>query len=272
MSQREKSTKSGTAHHESALGYLKRGWAVVPAGEGEKRPIVRWQRFQHEMPTEKQVTGWFARWPRANLAVVTGEISGVVVVDIDPKHGGMESLEALEARHGPLPNTVESISGGGGRHLYFAYPGREVRNRVGLAPGIDMRGDGGCIVVPPSIHPSGKRYRWKSGHSPGDVDLAPLPVWLEQPRFGGGDPEGHPSAYWRALAQEGVREGQRNTTVASFAGHLLWHGVDPDVAMELLLSWNRVRCKPPLDDDEVIQTVRSIVRTHRRSRQSGLKS
>lgn len=262
MAKRSKDAVGDIDHLEAALGYLKRGWSVIPAGERTKRPIVPWQKFQHEMPSEQQVGKWWERWPKANLAVVTGEISGIVVVDIDPKNGGTKSLVRMEKRHGSLPETVETVTGGGGRHIYFAHPEREVRNRAGLAPGIDMRGDGGCIIVPPSVHPSGKRYRWKPRHAPGQVNLAPLPVWLEQPRFGSDNPHGHPLAYWRALAHEGVKEGQRNSTVASFAGHLLWHGVDPDVVMELLLSWNRVRCKPPLDDDEVIMTVQSIQRTH----------
>jgi hypothetical protein len=264
MAKSDKDTGAGLGHLEAALGYLERGWAVIPAGERAKRPIVPWQKYQHEMPARGQVSKWWERWPNANLAVVTGAISGIVVVDIDPKNGGTDSLKVMEKRHGSLPETVESITGGGGRHLYFVHPGHEVRNRAGLAPGIDLRGDGGCIIVPPSVHPSGKRYRWKPGHAPGQVEIAALPVWLEQPRFGGDNPQGHPVAYWRALAQEGVKEGRRNATLASFAGHLLWHGVDPDVAMELLLAWNRVRCKPPLDDQEVIMTVQSIERTHRR--------
>lgn len=264
MATQGKDLNNDTAHLNAALGYLKHGWAVIPAGERTKRPIVPWQKFQHEMPTEQQVTKWWERWPKANLAVVTGDISGIVVVDIDPKYEGAESLADMETRHGVLPETVESLTGGGGRHIYFAHPGREVRNRVGLAPGIDMRGDGGCIIVPPSVHPSGKPYRWKPRHGPGQVSLAPLPIWLERPRFGADNPQGHPLAYWRALAHEGVKEGQRNSTIASFAGHLLWHGIDPDVAMELLLAWNRVRCKPPLDEDEVIMTVQSIERTHKK--------
>jgi hypothetical protein len=247
---------------EAALGYLERGWAVIPAGERTKRPIVPWRRYQHEIPSEKAVNEWFNRWPRANLSVVTGEISKIVVLDIDPEHGGETSLSALEARHGQLPETVEAVTGGGGRHIYFRHPGREVRNRAGLAPGIDLRGDGGSIIVPPSIHPSGNPYFWKKGCSPEETGIAPLPVWIEQPRFSDDGPQGHPLAYWRGLVREGVSEGQRNNTIASFAGHLLWHGVDPDVVMELLLSWNRVRCKPPLDDDEVIRTVQSIERTH----------
>ena len=80
-------------------------------------------------------------------------------------------------------------------------------------------------------------------------------------RHGGGG-VGHPLAYWRSLVKEGVAEGRRNATIASFTGHLLWHEVDPDVVMELMLAWNQMRCRPPLDDEEVIRTVRSIERTH----------
>ena len=73
---------------------------------------------------------------------------------------------------------------------------------------------------------------------------------------------GHSIAYWQQLVKEGIGEGERNDTIASLTGHLLWHGVDTDVVMELLLCWNRVRCSPPLDDDEVIRTVQSITRLH----------
>lgn len=263
MGVRDDSLAGNGAHLEAALGYLKRHWAVVPAAERQKHPIVRWRRFQHRLPSEEIVTGWFERWPNANLAVITGEISRIVVVDIDPVHGGDASLAAFEARYGSLPKTVEAMTGGGGRHLYFAYPGHEVRNRVGLAPGIDLRGDGGCIIVPPSVHPNGKRYRWKIGAAPGQIPLAPLPIWLEHPRFSDDITRGQPLAYWRSLVHEGVKAGQRNTTIASFTGHLLWHGVDPDVVTELMLVWNRVRCRPPLDDDEVIRTVGSIERMQR---------
>lgn len=266
MSTRD-SAAAADDHLKAALSYLDLGWAVIPAGERMKRPIVPWQRYQHEMPSRNAVSEWFSRWPNANLSVVTGEISGIVVVDIDPKNGGDDALAEMEKGHGKLPETVEAVTGGGGRHLYFRYPGRETRNRVGLAPGIDMRGDGGSIIVPPSIHPSGNPYRWKKGRAPGEIPIAELPVWLEQPRFKGDGSQGHRLAYWRELVREGVKAGQRNNAIASFAGHLLWHGVDPDVVMELLLSWNRVRASPPLDDDEVIRTVLSIERTHGQSGQ-----
>jgi Bifunctional DNA primase/polymerase, N-terminal len=214
MSQHDEARSDDGCHLEAALGYLKRGWAVVPAGERTKRPIVPWQAYQHRMPSEAEVTAWFERWPRANLAVICGAISGIVVVDIDPKNDGDRSLAALETRHGPLPATIESMTGGGGRHVCFAHSGREVRNRVGLAPGIDLRGDGGCIIVPPSVHPSGKRYRWKAGRAPGQVGLAALPVWLEQPRFSGDGPKGkrltNDLSVWGSFFLDGLgSEGRR---------------------------------------------------------------
>ena len=102
-----------------------------------------------------------------------------------------------------------------------------------------------------ALHPSsGKPYRWQQGRAPDEIALAPLPDWLLAPRFGGSS-QGRPLPYWRNLVHEGVSEGRRNWTIASFTGHLLWHGVDPDVTMELMLAWNRVRCRPPLEDEEV---------------------
>jgi hypothetical protein len=252
-------SRTEDASLRAALAYLARGWSVVPAAERGKRPIVRWQTFEERYPTESQVRRWFERWPSANLSVVTGAISGIVVLDVDPRHGGEESLKQLALSHAELPETVEAATGGGGRHIYFKHPGFEVRNRAGLLPGLDLRGDGGVIIVPPSIHPSGKPYRWRKGHGPDEIAFAPLPDWLLSPRFGGSS-QRHPLSYWRNLAREGVSEGQRNATITSFTGHLLWHGVDPDVALELMLAWNRAYCRPPLEDEEVTRTVRSIER------------
>lgn len=253
----------------AALDYLARGWAPLPMVPHSKRPLIPWRELRTRMPGAAEVRGWFAAWPSAGVAVVTGAISGLVVLDIDPAHGGAESLAAIEERHGAVPPTVESRTGGGGRHLYFAHPGGEVRNRVGLAPGLDLRGDGGIIIAPPSIHPSGKPYLWRKGHAPGEIALAPLPVWLLRSRFGDEGQLGHSLAYWRELVREGVGEGRRNATLASFTGHLLWHGVDPDVVMELMLAWNQTRCRPPLPEGEVVRTVQSIERTHRRNQEEG---
>lgn len=248
----------------AALRYAARGWSVIPAEARGKRPLVAWQPFQQHAATADELAAWFRRWPRANVAVVTGAISGIVVLDVDPPHGGTESLAEAEALHGPLPATLEARTGGGGRHLYFAHPGGIVRNRVGLAPGLDLRGDGGCVIAPPSVHPSGARYAWAAGVGPGDRAPAPMPRWLRLWVHDDPARPGHPAAHWRALAHEGVPRGKRNATIASFTGHLLWRGVDPAVVLELMLGWNRLRCRPPLPDDEVARTVESIVRMHER--------
>lgn len=121
---------------------------------------------------------WWNTNPNSNVAIVCGR-SGLIVIDIDAKSKGYESLKRMEAGHGKMPETITALSGGGGMHLYYAHPGlQKVRNRVGLYPGIDVRADEGRIVAPPSRHKSGDRYRWESGKSPWDIAAAPIPRWL----------------------------------------------------------------------------------------------
>ncbi|MGD0333076.1 MAG: bifunctional DNA primase/polymerase [Xanthobacteraceae bacterium] len=245
---------------QAAAFYLTRGWSVLPLRHGEKRPLIRWEMLQQARADAQTVAQWFTRWPDVNVGIVTGEISNLIVLDVDPKHGGDDSLAELERRYEPLPETVEAHTGGGGRHLYFAHPGGFVPNRAGLAQGIDLRGDGGYIVAPPSLHPSGQLYTWAPGRSPEQMMPAALPRWL---LFAGRGPRVRRSlGDWRQLVHDGVSEGERNTTIASLTGHLLWHGVDPQVALELMLAWNRQRCRPPLDDEEVARVVASITRLH----------
>ncbi len=249
--------------YASALAYAARGWSVIPIEPRGKRPLVAWQQFQQRRAGADEIAAWFARWPNANVGIVTGAVSQLAVIDIDAQHGGLQSAAAIEQQYGALPRTPEAITGGGGRHLYFAHAQPPLHNRVGLRPGIDLRGEGGCVVAPPSVHPSGRRYAWASGRGPDDVPLALLPPWwfdLTRAAARGGHGPGH----WRDLVRAGVAEGERNSTLASLTGHLLWHGVEPQVALELLLAWNRVRCRPPLPDDEVAQVVQSIARLHER--------
>jgi hypothetical protein len=255
--------RAGGDIRAAALAYAARGWSVIPIEPRGKRPLVPWLELQSRRAAAEEIDGWFGRWPDANVGLVTGRVSGLVVVDVDPRHGGAGSLERLREAHGPLPLTVEAETGGGGRHLYFAYPGVVLANRVGILPGIDLRADGGCVVAPPSRHPSGRRYRWAPGRGPDEASLAALPAWALPAAHGDG-PRGHPPAHWRELVRGDVVEGTRNNTLASLAGHLLWHGVDPPVVLELLLAFNRVRCRPPLPDDEVAQVVASITRLHER--------
>lgn len=250
---------------KAALDYGRLGWSVIPIEPRGKRPLIRWQVYQHRHPDATEVADWYRHWPDANIAIVTGVVSGLVVLDLDPRHGVDASLQELERKHGPIDETVEARTGGGGRHLYFAHPGEILHNRVGIAPGVDLRGDGGYVVAPPSVHASGEPYRWE--RSPDVCRLAPLPGWLSEASEVQSR-RGHPLTYWRRLLREGVGEGERNNTIASLAGHLLWHGVDPEVATELLLTWNATRCRPPLEPEEVVRTVASITRLHQQGEDS----
>jgi bifunctional DNA primase/polymerase-like protein/primase-like protein len=245
----------------AAVHYVQLGWSVIPIQARGKRPLVPWLEFQQRIASTPEIDRWFTQWPEANIGIVSGGLSGLIVIDVDPTHRGSDSLESIARKYGPFPPGIEATTGGGGRHLYFEHPGRSLPNRAGLFPGIDLRCDGGYVVAPPSVHPSGARYRWVAKHGPDDQPLPPLPGWtlhLLQPDR----KRGHSVRYWRTLVREGVEEGARNSTLASLAGHLLWNGVDPDVALELMLAWNRVRCRPPLADEEVATVIDSIARRH----------
>jgi hypothetical protein len=245
----------------SALAYGARGWSVIPMRPCGKRPLLAWREYQQRIAGADEIARWFRRWPDANVGVVTRRISGIVVVDVDIRHGGPHSVVDAEARNGPLQDTVEAATGGGGRHLYYPHPGPVMANRVAMRSGVDLRGDGGGVIAPPSAHPNGKRHTWATGRAPGDVALAPLP-----PHFGGAcvapPALGRSRGHWRRRVRGGVGEEARNNTIASRSGHLLRRGVDADVACELMLAWNRSHCRPPLADAEVVRVVGSITRLH----------
>ena len=178
------------------------------------------------------------------------------------------TLRRLEAEHGALPPTVEAITGNG-RHIYFAMPDTPVRNTASkIGDSIDTRGDGGYVLVPPSVHPSGRCYAWSVDSA---STFAAAPDWLlakiGKPNGNGAMPT--PPAQWRDLVLGGVGEGRRNDTVTRLAGYLLRRHIDPVVALEFLAAWNAVRCQPPLDAAEVAGIVDSIAGRELKRRGAG---
>src|SRR3546814_8370338 len=127
---------------------------------------------------EALIRRWWSSWPAANVAIRTGQASGLVVLDVDPDHGGEETLAQVIEQHGPLPPGRTIQTGGGGRHLYLRHPGGVVRNDAGrkLGAGIDIRGDGGYVLAPPSRHVSGGRYAVVQRGG----ELPTLPGWLDR--------------------------------------------------------------------------------------------
>jgi hypothetical protein len=157
----------------AALEYAGCGWPVLPLVPRGKVPLVR-HGLKDASTDPEQIHAWWQRWPAANVGIITGPASGLLVVDLDGD-AGLGSWARLEAAHDAVV-TVEAETGGGGIHLLLEYPATvELGNTSGrLGEGIDTRGKGGYIVAPPSIHPSGRAYLWL----PGVAELAPAPRWL----------------------------------------------------------------------------------------------
>lgn len=273
-------------NQRAALHYAKAlGWRVFPvhsihdgrctcgrrcASPG-KHPLTR--RGLHDATTDPAaIRSRWQRWPWANIGIATGEESGMFVLDVDGATG-RDSLQDLEAENGRLPDTVESLTGGGGRHILFRYPTFPVRNSTNhIAPGLDIRGDGGYIVAPRSLHVSGRRYEWEAMSRPDEVALAPAPEWLLNALFQVIEDNGQARAVsvdeWRGLGR-GVAEGGRNNAIARVTGHLLRRYVNPSLTLQLVLAWNEAYCSPPLAASEVVRTVNSIARNELRRRQGG---
>lgn len=149
---------------ESALYYEKLGLAVFPLAPRSKKPLTH-NGCKDATTDPGQIEAWWSRWPDANIGIATGsKSSGLVVIDLDVDEdkgiNGYEVLTAWQQEHGTLPETAMSITGRGGYH-YLYRDAAQWKNRAGLYEGVDIRGEGGYIVAPPSIHPNGRRYEWE---------------------------------------------------------------------------------------------------------------
>jgi len=213
-----------------------------------KHPIPR-SGVKEATCDKAQIAEWWRLYPDANIGIATGQ--GLLVVDIDPRSGG--SLEALNAVV-PLPTTAILRTGGGGLHLYFSYdPTLTIRNSASkLAPGIDIRGENGYVVAPPSIHASGNRYRWdkRGGYIPAPATLLQLLMDKAPTRPAAKEtPQGPASLF--------VTEGKRSSTLVSLAGSLRNQGANEEALLIVLQAMNKGCCQPPLSDAEVRQICKS---------------
>lgn len=205
---------------------------------------------------ELRIQAWWSQWPDANVGIITGAKSGLVILDIDPRNGGDDSLAELERTHGLLPKTIESLTGGGGQHLFFQHPGGSIKSNS-LAEGIDIKADGGYVVAPPSSHRSGEPYRWEGAGHPNDVPLAALPGWLHAQLAKG---FANPSIPSPGSSSEKIQSEHRNKTLASLAGAMRRQNADESTIQQALRTHNQQCCDPPLPDAEVNQIAGSIAK------------
>lgn len=245
----------GASLLETARDYLACGWAVIPLAG--KLPLVSWKEFQSRRPGQDELTTWFAGETHATgIGVVTGRISGLVVVDCDSR----QDAEFWQLEHGSSPLVVDT--GGGGVHFYYALSGDELRNRVRLlGRQIDLRAEGGYVTAPPSLHPSGARYVWRTCN----YDKA-LPVfdaaWLkaaDQEKKRAFNPAAVPVrkavAYVHKIHAV-AGEGGHNATFRA-ACKLRDAGLNKDEALAILSEWNETNATPPWSAQELQHKIES---------------
>lgn len=246
-----------------ALKYAERGWKVFPLRPRDKIP------FPSDELADEQGRGgfwvatgdadtirkWWSRWPNANIGVATGAVSNLVVLDVDAGHNGETTLANLLVTYGDLPPTPRTDTGGGGHHYIFSHPGQPLHNSAGkVGEGLDIRGDGGYIVVPPSVHPSGRKYAWPAQPN---VQPATMPEWLIRLATKQEIPQ------VQAVEREAgttIRHGSRDMTLASLAGTMRKRGMDYESILAALSVENATKCDPPLSEKDVARIAKSITR------------
>lgn len=237
------------------------GWAVFPVSSKNKRPLT-----PHGCKDAKRDPGairsWWKKWPDAGVGIATGSISQLIVIDedLDENKGydGFAEVRRWERDHAPLPDTVTAITGRGGSHLYFHYAGSDIGNRAGILDGVDVRGEGGYVVAPPSLHPNGTEYKWEN--APEDTEIAELNDTVKEFLQIGGKEKQSEEKF--QLPQQ-IPAGARNDTLYRFACSLQAQGIPDEAITAAVHETNRLRCAEPLTNDELTQIIRSAL-THQK--------
>ena len=255
----------------AALAYAAQGLIVLPmhgaTGDGRctcgdrtcksiaKHPRVSWKPYQNRAPDAKRIKQWWTKWPTANVGLITGAASGLVVVDIDGEAGWQALADAgIDLTKVRTPTAVT----GRGTHVYVQYPtGARIETRAGVLPKVDIRADGGLVVAPPSVHASGRVYAWEEGLALGDLELAetdlawaaqtpaPAPVDRGAWRLGVADaidPRVRTAANVALAAIAEATEGERHAVAleatARLAGFVNNNLADEDILLaKALMAW-----------------------------------
>jgi hypothetical protein len=234
---------------DAALKYAKKGFSVIPVSF-IKRPLVDWKRYQDEIASSETIEVWWRQFPLANVGIITGKISGISVVDIDPRNGGTNEL--LKDC-----NTPNCTTGGGGAHYYFQNT-EYTKSIKDIYPGIEIRAEGNFVVAPPSKSDKGS-YIWNL--SIDDVPLAPLPEFLKE------EIQKHTQKRMKLERVinnkffQKISQGNRNDAFTRFAGQLF--AIYPkeywdNSCFEIAKMYNESKLDPPLSSEELTKTFESI--------------
>lgn len=252
---------------EAAHDYVERGLAIIPLGVGKKEPVTK-SGLNDWTDNPGQIDVWWGQGehagkrgnPSYNIGMACGQVSGgIIAIDLDchsDEANGLHFLHDWEVEHGKLPETWTQITGSGGKQLFYR-AGQDIRNSANGEIGVDVRGNGGYVVLPPSLHPCGDCYEWSI--SPDDMDVADADdkvydfiraVSKTKKRGDGWNAEktGIPSE---------IKE-NRNETLFSLGRSFLSRGTGHDEVATLIRSLNATICRPPLPADEVEKLIGSI--------------
>jgi len=226
---------------------------------------VKWESYQTTPATVAEWDAWLAETPDLNVALVTGGLSGVTVVDVD----GPEGMASMRPVADQLPKTLLQQSPHGW-HMFFRYQAG-IRNKARLMPGVDVRGEGGYVLVAPSRLPDAA-YRWARR-----VELQPFPAWLAASKPDSADPAKPPKGptpteqpRWVASALTGgAPSGQRNAVATRLAGYFFGHGHPDDVVRSMMEPY-RLACRPPMETGELDGVIRSVARYRRFAASAGV--
>ena len=235
---------------DNSLNYTKLGFKIFPIVPKGKNPLTLHGHKDASCDVDR-IKQWWAQYPDANIGLPVGKEQGICVLDIDPRNGGDESFRRMVVAFGPLPQTVEALTGGGGRHIFFVYDDN-FRVPEGFKKGIDVK-KSGYVVGSPSVHSSGNKYEWIKGRALGECKLAPVPAFLIV--------QGNENKTPLKNLYKGVSEGGRNEALARLAGSWANDGVPLEECISFANAWNEQNV-PPLSLDEVERTVKSIYNKH----------
>ena len=233
---------------DAAIEYAtKYKWAVFPCSPMSKKPLT-----PHGCKDAKKSVGaikaWWERWPDASIGIATGSVSNLIVIDedLDEDKGlnGYEAVSEWERINGALPATVQCITGRGGYHLYYQYDGTDIKNRAGILDGVDVRGEGGYVIAPPSMHPNGTEYQWED--APDEIELAPIDATVRRFLFGESE---KPKTAADFKLPDRIQSGERNDTLFRLACSMQSQGLPDAAIMAALERTNQEACDSPLDDE-----------------------
>jgi hypothetical protein len=260
----------------AALGYLDRGWQIVPLRPGQKAPplVKDWPQLH---PDAGAVQQWWAQWPDANVGIAFGHATGLIALDID----GLEGERYLDQLSGrDLPATLEFTTPRGRRYLYRTPEGVEVKNRqwrAGDHEEVRLLAEGRYTVAPPSRLEDGGEYRWEEGRGPGEIEPAPCPRWLVDLLTREGPPPDRPPSarpddqeegsvinrardYLRQCDPAISGQGGHNQTFKVAVKLVKGFGLDEPTALALLEEEYNPRCQPPWTLKELEHKVRDAAR------------